>query len=186
MYGKEVHKGNFNMYSFLLQHIEVRFKRLIDKFPTDAFIRIMFAYFINKKLKKQNYAHSILTVLENQSNTFVNDFLLFRMNVFLEKEENDSVFQSEHIPYSSLFISFKEKILRISKLYINFWSTLFFYHQNSSNDLSRLNDVGFEIERTRLEIDEDFEELQNILKEELNGSPSKVIINNFRRLEHPE
>ena len=33
---------------------------------------------------------------------------------------------------------------------------------------------------------EDFEELQNILKEELNGSPSKVIINNFKRLEHPE
>lgn len=162
MYGKEVHKGNFNMYSFLLQHIEVRFKRLIDKFPTDTFIRIMFAYFINKKLKKQNYAHSILTVLENQSNTLVNDFLLFRMNVLLEKEENDSVFQSEHIPYSSLFISFKEKILRISKLYINFWSTLFFYHQNSSNDLSRLNDVGFEIERTRLEIDEDFEELQKM------------------------
>lgn len=162
MYGREVHKGNYNMYSFLLQHIEVRFKRLIDKFPTDAFIRIMFAYFINKKLKKQNYAHSMLAMLENQSNSLVNDFLLFRMNALLEKEENDSVFKGEHISYSSLFASFKEKILRISKLYINFWSTLFFYHQNTSNDLSRLNDVGFEIERTRAEIDEDFEELQKM------------------------
>lgn len=37
-----------------------------------------------------------------------------------------------------------------------------------------------------LATEKDFEELQNILKEELNGSPSKVIINNFRRLEHPE
>ena len=37
-----------------------------------------------------------------------------------------------------------------------------------------------------LATEEDFEELQNILKEELNGSPSKVIINNFRRLEYPE
>ena len=37
-----------------------------------------------------------------------------------------------------------------------------------------------------LATEEDFEELQNILKEELNGSPSKVIINNFKRLEHPE
>ena len=37
-----------------------------------------------------------------------------------------------------------------------------------------------------LATEEDFEELQNILKEELSGSPSKVIINNFRRLEHPE
>ena len=37
-----------------------------------------------------------------------------------------------------------------------------------------------------LATEKDFEELQNILKEELNGSPSKVIINNFRRLEYPE
>lgn len=37
-----------------------------------------------------------------------------------------------------------------------------------------------------LATEEDFEELQNILKEELNGSPSKVIINNFRRLEYTE
>ena len=37
-----------------------------------------------------------------------------------------------------------------------------------------------------LATEEDFEELQNILKEELGGSPSKVIINNFKRLEHPE
>ena len=37
-----------------------------------------------------------------------------------------------------------------------------------------------------LATEKDFEELQNILKEELSGSPSKVIINNFRRLEHPE
>lgn len=37
-----------------------------------------------------------------------------------------------------------------------------------------------------LATEEDFEELQNILKEELDGSPSKVIINNFRRLEYPE
>ena len=37
-----------------------------------------------------------------------------------------------------------------------------------------------------LATEEDFEELQNILKEELNGSPSKVIINNFKRLEYPE
>ena len=37
-----------------------------------------------------------------------------------------------------------------------------------------------------LATEEDFEELQNILKKELNESPSKVIINNFKRLEHPE
>lgn len=37
-----------------------------------------------------------------------------------------------------------------------------------------------------LATEEDFEELQNILKEELDGNPSKVIINNFKRLEHPE
>ena len=37
-----------------------------------------------------------------------------------------------------------------------------------------------------LATEKDFEELQNILKEELNGSPSKVIINNFRRLEYLE
>ena len=37
-----------------------------------------------------------------------------------------------------------------------------------------------------LATEEDFEELQSILKEELGGSPSKVIINNFKRLEHPE
>ena len=34
-----------------------------------------------------------------------------------------------------------------------------------------------------LATEKDFEELQNILKEELNGSPSEVIINNFKRLE---
>ena len=37
-----------------------------------------------------------------------------------------------------------------------------------------------------LATEEDFEELQNILKEELNRSPSKVIINNFKRLERPK
>ena len=37
-----------------------------------------------------------------------------------------------------------------------------------------------------LATEEDFEELQNILKKELNESPSKVIIDNFKRLEHPE
>lgn len=37
-----------------------------------------------------------------------------------------------------------------------------------------------------LATEEDFEELQNILKKELDGSPSRVIINNFKRLEHPE
>ena len=37
-----------------------------------------------------------------------------------------------------------------------------------------------------LATEEDFEELKNILKKELDGNPSRVIINNFKRLEHPE
>ena len=161
-YWREINQGNYNVGSLLLQHIEVRFKKLIRQFPSDAFIRIMFAYFIDTKLNKQNLARSMLINMKPKAKSLAEKFFLFRVEMLLEKNENQSIFENEEISYSNLFDSFKDKILFISKLYSSFWSTLFFYHQNSNQDLTQLDDIGHQIEKTKKEIDEDFLELQRL------------------------
>ena len=160
-YGAEIRKGNYNVSSFLLQHVEVRFKRLLMKFPGDSFAKIMYAYFLYCKLNRRTQADAIMTELKQTEISLSEEFLLYRINLLFDNDEND-IFQTEHLSFSNLFLSFQTKILKISKLYISFWSKLYFYHQNTNEDLSTLNDVGYEIEKTRNEINEEFEELQHI------------------------
>ena len=166
-YNIQISQGNFNVYSLLYQHINVRYKKLLRLFPTDPFIKLMYAYFLYNSLNKTNLALHQLSTANNQRLSLDEDFLAYRLNIMFDKE-NSHLFESpDNLSYANLFQKFKTQITKISSLYMSFWTTLYLTHQDSREDLTKLNDCGSAIEKTKNEIDNTFNELQSIKSQDI-------------------
>ena len=159
-YTEQISQCNYNVYSLLYQHINVRYKKLIHLFPNEPFIKLMYAYFLFNSLNKTNLAMHQLSSALNQRLSLDEDFLAYRLDIMFDKE-NSHIFENpDNLSYANLFQKFKTQITKISSLYMSFWTTLYLSHHNSNEDLSKLNDCGSAIEKTKHEIDSTFNELQ--------------------------
>ena len=166
-YNVQISQGNFNVYSLLYQHINMRYKKLIRLFPTDPFIKLMYAYFLYNSLNKTNLALHQLSTANNQRLSLDEDFLAYRLNIMFDKE-NSHLFESpDNLSYANLFQKFKTQITKISYLYMSFWTTLYLTHQDSREDLTKLNDCGSAIDKTKKEIENTFNELQSIKSQDI-------------------
>ena len=174
-YGNELAKGNFNVQSLLYQHIDVRYKQLLEKFPNNAYIKLMYCYHLYKEMGLVNMAKKTLHEAKEDNTSIEEEFLIYRLSQILDKEgyafHTTSALSSSHttntkdednITYTALYNCFINYIKRISSLYTKFWSTLFLSHQDRRIDLSQLNDCGSEISKLKCSIEKVYSQLNQI------------------------
>ena len=138
---------------FLLQHCEDVFQYSISKFPLETKLRISYSFFLMDRLNKKKQASNELSSAENYPMTFEDEFIIFRYKKILEEyisnegEEEENLDVVSNLEYSNYYKSFKNSILKVSSLYIDFWTLLMNPNQDVHEDLTHLNDYGAEINK---------------------------------------
>ena len=166
-YKNEIARGNYKIHSLFFIHIHSRFLYLISAFPSDPFLKIMHGHFLFFHLNQPALAKMRLLQAQEENLSLSDEFLIYRVNALMDKANNGSGDDAEQVSYFNLLQEFKDLIGEISNVYISFWSSLFFAHQDNKEDLSQLNDYGTVIERMQIEIKETFTELQKLKPNDL-------------------
>ena len=151
---------------FLLQHCEDVFQYSISKFPLETKLRISYSFFLMDRLNKKKQASNELSSAENYPMTFEDEFIIFRYKKILEEyisnegEEEENLDVVSNLEYSNYYKSFKNSILKVSSLYIDFWTLLMNPNQDVHEDLTHLNDYGAEINKLVEDVNNSFIKIQ--------------------------
>ena len=160
--------GN-NGYPFLLQHAELLFSLCLSKFPNQLEVKFAYALFLIQKMKKRKQAGELLKGIEELNPSIEEQFIIYRCNRIIEDDyfdlnidENNNVDFVNELEFKNLKNQFLSLITNASNLYIEFWSQLFASHSSGSEDLTKLNECGTQINIVIEEINEIFEKIQKI------------------------
>ena len=161
-YNDSINQGNFKTHAYVLLHLNSRYLTLLNNCPTNAFIKIMYAYFLFTYLNHYNASKFYVLQAQEENKSLIEEFLLFRMNYILERSNSANLDDGMQLSYSNLLKEFKNQILHILSLYMSFWSCLFISHHNNKEDLSKLNDCGTEIMKIQKKIEEIYHEVLKV------------------------
>ena len=156
---------------YLLLYIEMVFQVGISKNPTNITLRICYINFLINKLNKIHKAYLELNFCEKLEKGLEEDFIIYRHKK--QFGENGDFNFSEEIDESGInvlfqnnFQKFKNLIIKVSFLYIDFWSLLYENQMEEQEDMTVLNDYGNQINNGVEEIHKLFHKLQEIKENE--------------------
>ena len=156
---------------YLLLYIEMIFQVGISKNPTNITLRISYINFLINKLNKIHKAYLELNFCEKLEKGLEEDFIIYRHKK--QFGENGDFNFTEEIDESGLnvlfqnnFQKFKNLIIKVSFLYIDFWSLLYENQMEEQEDMTVLNDYGNQINTGVEEIHKLFNKLQEIKENE--------------------
>ena len=157
------------------QHLEIKFKNEIKKFPNYLGLRVFYAYFLLKIMKKKYQAIEQMDNIVNDSLikkhlTLDKEFVIYKMKKFMENHEdillNRNISNSEEIIDTLMFkkemLNFKALLKEINLLYIEFWNILLLSASENSENLEYLNNIGKKINRRIDKISQSFRNIQQI------------------------
>ena len=151
---------------FLLQHCEYVFQNSISKFPLETKLRIFYAFFLISRLNKKKQASNELIIASNYPMSFEDEFIIFRYKKILEEyiasdgDDDENLDMVSNLEYTNYYKSFKNSIMKVSSLYIDFWTLLLNPNQDIHEDLTHLNDYGAEINKLVEDINISFDKMQ--------------------------
>ena len=152
---------------YLFMYIESVFQFGISKNPTDITLRIFYIQFLIGKMNKIHKAYLELNYCEYLDKNIEIDFIIYRHKKQFS-ENGDFNFSEEveegglNLLYQNNFSKFKNLIIKVSFLYIDFWSLLYENQMEEQQDMSVLNDYGNKINIGVEEIHKLFNKLQKI------------------------
>ena len=156
---------------YLLMYIETVFQVGISRNPNDITLRICYIHFLIAKLNKIHKAYLELIYCETLDRNIEEDFIIYRHKK--QFGENGDFNFSEEIDESGInvlfqnnFQKFKNLIIKVSFLYIDFWSLLYENQMEEQEDMTVLNDYGNQINNGVEEIHKLFHKLQEIKENE--------------------
>ena len=171
---KDIKKGKNNFHSFFLQHITIKYKRLLSKYPNNAFIICMYAYFIFSKLKQVPLGKAMLDKSKKQSVSLCDAFLQYRISLYFELNVNcnKSIMNEDEnsLSYNGLLAQMKKLMLKITNNYNLFWSALFFSHQSANEDLTKINDCGTEISKLSKRVDDVYNDILKLKPNDIHST----------------
>ena len=162
--------SNIDVPVFLLQHCENIFQNYISKFPLEIKLRIFYSNFLMERLNKKKQASNELKNAENYPMSFEEEFILFRYKKILEEynpkegEEEGNLDAISNLEYSNYYKSFRNSIIKVSSLYVDFWTLLLNHNEDINEDLTQLNDYGTEINKLVEEVNNSFSKMQKYKK----------------------
>jgi hypothetical protein len=157
---------NLETISSLTQHVELLYTGAISKFPNYTPLRLQFAFFLLERMNKKSQCVDQFISIEKHQPRFEEQFTMFRyLKMFddenAESNENeDSLEAVSNIVYKQHINQFKSSISKVTSVYVEFWSLLL--NQDSSSDLTKLNEFGSRINSLVKEIHENFQKMQKL------------------------
>ena len=164
-------ENGINSQFLLLQYAEKLFKIAISKFPKDIILRINYVIFLFTRINKRKEAQKELVLIKPMLFSFSDNFNLYMCKKYLENfslinTQNDERIETlnmmQEMKYKNYLNEFKSLILKSSSLYYDFWSSLFNYHIQGIEDLTRLNEIGNDLKKMIENIENTFLKLNEI------------------------
>lgn len=171
---KKSKKVKVNQQQKLMEHALELFKKALIRFPKCTFLRVQCALFLLEKIKNKSWALRQLLKAEKRSPSFTEQFLIYRFKRVIEEEMVES---SEHNPGANLDIvsalayqnhrqHWESYMEAAAQLHTKFWE----YLSENVTDLSKLSEVGSEINSTLALIEEHWSRMQRYKQ-----IPAKII-----------
>ena len=169
-YLESLAKGIYSKF-LLLQYAEKLFKMAIVKFPKDVGLRLNYVTFLFTKVNKRKEANNELILINPILFSLNDNFNLYMGKNYLEQfpisslqddDRLETLNAIQYLEYKNNFNEFKILISRTSSLYYDFWSSLYSSHIQGIEDLTKLNDIGNEINKLIKNIDRIFSKLTEI------------------------
>ena len=156
----------------LYLYCRVIFKFAISKYNKEPYIKILYVYFLIKKLNKRKEAEIVLGSVDKNVCSIEELFLYYRCKKFFEMTSLESSKLSKKkklnkdivdvLEYSKNLAEFSCSLLKISSLYHEFWSCLKTFYLSGIKNFDVINNVGIKIEKMINPIKENFSKLYNI------------------------
>jgi PAS domain-containing protein len=156
---------------YLFMYIEVVFQVGISRNPNDITLRIAYIQFLISRLNKIHKAYSELILCESLDKNIEEEFIIYRHKKQFG-ENGDFNFVEEiddsglNVLFQNNFVKFKNLIIKVSFLYIDFWSLLYENQMEEQQDMTVLNEYGNQINLGVEEIHKLFNKLQKIKENE--------------------
>ena len=156
---------------YLLMYIETVFQVGISRNPNDITLRICYIHFLIAKLNKIHKAYLELIYCETLDRNIEEDFIIYRHKKQFG-ENGDFNFSEEldesglNILFQNNFLKFKNLLIKVSFLYIDFWSLLYENQMEEQQDMTVLNEYGNQINLGVEEVHKLFNKLQKIKENE--------------------
>ena len=170
-YLESLSKGIYSKF-LLLQYAEKLFKIAISKFPQDINLKINYAIFLYTKINKKKEAKTELMLIRPKFFSFDDKFNLYLCEKYLEeyfflinsknKEKIETFNMIQALEYKNHFNEFKNLITKLSTLYYDFWSSLYNSHIQGTEDFSKLNEIGNQINKLMKKTEKIFLKLNEI------------------------
>ena len=163
-------KGIYSKF-LLLQYAEKLFKSAIVKFPKDVGLRLNYVTFLFTKVNKRKEAKNELILINPILFSLSDNFNLYIGKKYLEQFPISSLQDDDRLEilntiqsleYKNNFNKFKILISKTSSLYYDFWSSLYSSHIQGIEDLTKLNEIGNQINKLIKNIDKIFSKLTEI------------------------
>lgn len=157
----------------LLQHAELMYKAGIRKFPRDVKLRLSYGNFLYDKMKKRQKGLKEFENLQKYKPTFEEEFLIYKSRKLIEDEIDgesidDGLDYVSTFAYKSCLTNFKSSIIKVSMYYIDFWSLLLLYDEdtNQHENFEKMSEIGKKISKLVIDIKDNFEKMEKINKNE--------------------
>ena len=171
-YLESLEKGIYSKF-LLLQYAEKLFKNAIAKFPKDVGLRLNYVTFLFTKVNKRKEAKNELILINPILFSLSDNFNLYIGTKYLEEfpisslqgdDRLETLNSIQSLEYKNNFNQFKILISRASSLYYDFWSSLYSSHIQGIEDLTKLNEIGNQLNKLIKNIDKIFSKLIEIKK----------------------
>ena len=159
----------FDSNFLLLQYAEKLFKIALNKFSQDITLKMHYIIFLLTKINQKKNAQKELSSIRSTFCLFDTNFKIYRCKRYIEEynsmnniggeegmENNDILKEFE---YKNNCNEFRRLLLKSSSLYYDFWSSLYSSHLQGTEDFTKLNDIGAELNALIEKIENTFEKL---------------------------
>lgn len=148
----------------LLLFVKSYFQEGMKKYPNYTLLRIYYAIFLFDKLNKPHQAMLELNNASRLNPSCYERYIIHKCRKEFDPS-SDNVFISEisnSLIYLTNYNQFKDKMVKASQLYLNFWNWLNLSNQENKHDISKLSLIGHHINTINEELKNHFDLMQEI------------------------
>ncbi len=163
--GKRKSKSDKEVTQILFMHANELFLDAIAQFPRSNALRLTYSLFLIEVLNNQSTALEELAAVSLASPSVEEQCLVHRYKQMIKdgllaskKEDSEKMNITAVMAYESHYSLFKEKVERTALFHVQFWSMLL----DDAPDLSKLKDLGYQIEQYVDEIELHWERMQEL------------------------
>lgn len=145
----------------LLRKINLIYQYSIRKFPINVDLRIHYALFLYQYLSNTKQALIELTSATKINPPLSKQFIIYHLKKKIEGTSNE-IEMFTKLSYKGMKEKLISLMIKVSLLYVKFWSTLSITDNESQRELGKLNDIGTKINDIVEEIHKMFDKMQKI------------------------